>query len=1216
MERRSAAQECILGIDIGSTTVKTVVVDAATRGILWSDYRRHETRQAAALDAQLCAIESRFGDVPPSAMRAFITGSGAAPLAPLIGAKFVQEVNAVTIAVDALHPDVGSVIELGGQDAKIIIYKPAPEGAHASDRRVIASMNDKCASGTGATIDKCVMKVGLSSEALARLAWNGGKLHPVAAKCGVFAETDIVGLVKSGIPAPEVMCSLADAIVAQNLSVLTRGHTLRPRVLLLGGPNTYLPFLQACWRQRIVELWRARGHTCVSDAHPEDLVFVPHNAELYAAYGAAVYGLGELADAGRYLGSAALRASLAEGRSPGGRHAEGPALVANDEERDAFIERFRVPVFVPATFAPGRLVEAYVGIDGGSTSSKAVLLDADGELLFKHYQLSEGNPIADAKQILARLREFVTRQGASLRVLGLGATGYAADILEETIGADANIVETVAHMMSAARLFDDVDVVCDVGGQDIKVLFMAHGEIRNFRLSNQCSAGNGMLLQAMARQFGVAMEDYAATAFRARLSPQFNYGCAVFLDTDRVTFQKEGYAREELMAGLALVLPKNIWQYVVQIPRLAQLGRVFVLQGGTQNNLAAVKAQHDYIVDRVPGAVVRVHPHCGEAGAIGAALEARRVVMRRGATRFVGLDAAIGLGYTTRNDESTVCHFCANACKRTFIDAATPGGRTSRYIAGFSCENGTVESKEALKALITQRNSLKSQYPNLVDYEAELAFKSFHQAEPLPEAGTPIRDVRVRRAWKTLYLGVTRRTFERGFERSCSESAGYRARLRIGMPRVLNMYSTAPLFRTYFEALGVPSRGVVFSDVTSEALWEAGSRYGSIDPCFPSKVALAHIHDLLMVRHRTRPLDFIFFPCLTHLPSFIRGMPDTTACPIVAGVPKVVRAAFTKEGDHFAQAGVAYVDPAITLNEPHYMKKQMFEAWGERLRVTRDESDFAVEQGLAAMQALDCEMQRRGLLLLERLEEENKVGILMLGRPYHNDPGLNHGVLDEFQALGYPVLSIRSIPKEPQWLARFFAGEEATLRIADVWPEAYSTNSAEKVWAAKFAARHPNLVVLDFSSFKCGHDAPTYGMIDDIIGASATPYAALHDIDANKPSGSIKIRVRTYAHALQRHADHLEDLRKARTELERRVDQKRRELTAARRGGGNVEGPHALDKAYASYLAEEKPLVFAQPEPVHDPACGASPPSNVHPITIHRSRPKSTTEADRARRLA
>src|SRR5690606_37362591 len=177
----------------------------------------------------------------------------------------------------------------------------------------------------------------------------------------------------------------------------------------------------------------------------------------------------------------------------------------------------------------------------------------------------------------------------------------------------------------------------------IKVLFMQNGDIKNFRLSNQCSAGNGMLLQAMADQFGVPVTEYADVAFDATLSPQFSYGCAVFLDSDRVNFQKEGYAKEELLAGLAMVLPKNVWQYVVQIPRMAALGTKFVLQGGTQKNLAAVKAQVDYISQRVPGAEIHVHPHTGEAGAIGAALETLRIVERRGHSTFIGLDAAINL---------------------------------------------------------------------------------------------------------------------------------------------------------------------------------------------------------------------------------------------------------------------------------------------------------------------------------------------------------------------------------------------------------------------------------------------------------------------------------------------------------------------------------------------------------------------------------------------
>lgn len=212
-------------------------------------------------------------------------------------------------------------------------------------------------------------------------------------------------------------------------------------------------------------------------------------------------------------------------------------------------------------------------------------------------------------------------------------------------------------MMSAVHQFGDIDVICDIGGQDIKVLFLKNRDIRNFKLSNQCSAGNGMLLQAMADQFGIPVQEYANTAFHADLSPKFSYGCAVFLDADRVNFQKEGYSKEELLAGLALVLPKNVWQYVVQIPRMSELGRKFVLQGGTQYNLAAVKAQVDYIKERVPDAEVYVHPHPGEAGAIGAAMETLRVVKRQGYSSFLGLDAAIDLRYVSRNDESTRCNF-------------------------------------------------------------------------------------------------------------------------------------------------------------------------------------------------------------------------------------------------------------------------------------------------------------------------------------------------------------------------------------------------------------------------------------------------------------------------------------------------------------------------------------------------------------------------------
>lgn len=1126
-----------IGIDVGSTTAKCVVVDADNMEIIWSKYERHETRQAEKVLELLTQIHSDLPQLTSANIKAFITGSGAGPLKQVIGARFVQEVNAVALAVEKLHPDVSSVVELGGQDAKIILFK---ENAETGERQIVTSMNDKCASGTGATIDKCVLKVGVEREKLSSLEFNDKKIHHVAAKCGVFAETDIVNLIKSGVPAAEVLCSLADAIVMQNLSVLTRGNTLTAKVLLLGGPNTYLPFLQQCWKKRIPETWQERGYDPGPENQLDELIIVPDNAEYYAAYGAVVFGMAEQPEDITYQGVTLLSDFILHGRKEKLGDSADKGLLSGLPELESFKAKYQIPLFQQAQFDKGSMIKGYIGLDGGSTSSKAVLIDENGKLLCKQYQLSKGNPIQDAKELLEKIKNYAVEQNCQLEVLGFGATGYAADVLEKSTRCDVNVVETVAHMMSAKESCgDDIDVICDIGGQDIKVLFLQHGQIKNFRLSNQCSAGNGMLLQAMADQFGVKVEEFSDVAFSAELSPKFSYGCAVFLDTDRVNFQKEGFSKEELFAGLAKVLPKNVWQYVVQIPRMSELGRKFVLQGGTQYNQAAVKAQVDYIKDRVPDAVVVVHPYCGEAGAFGAALEAKRTVTRRGYSTFIGLDETIGLKYTSRTDEETRCTFCENNCSRTFIDTETPEGELSRYIAGFSCEKGTVESKEAVVSLNKERRKLKAEYPNLVDYEANMAFR------PLPKDKT-VSEVNVNKISKTKLASF----FTAGKKHTINKLAVKKVRddFRVGIPRVLNHYTNAPFMRAYLDALGLKQTNIVFSDQTSEELWNDGGKYGAIDPCYPAKVSLAHVHHLLYKKHIRKPLDAIWFPCITKIQSFTSSMMASTTCPVVAGTPKVAGAAFTKEKNHFDQSGIRYLDAALDFTDKKLLERQLFETWSDLLSLSEEENSLACMRGWQAMKTVDVELQRRGLQILTEAEKNNTIALLLLGRPYHNDPGLNHEILEEFQSLGYPVLSIRSIPKDTGYLKRFFHNDiekgliEDVFDIRDVWPENYSVNSVQKVWAAKFAARHPNLAVLDLSSFKCGHDAPSYGIVDQIMSVSKTPYMAMHDIDANKPGGSIKIRVKTYAYTLERYQEKLNDRSAQINELEKRVRQKRLEL--------------------------------------------------------------------------
>ncbi|MFQ5791643.1 MAG: BadF/BadG/BcrA/BcrD ATPase family protein [Acidobacteriota bacterium] len=585
LRRGVADRSLMIGLDVGSTTVKAVVVERESDQTVWQDYQRHETKQPEKVLEFLQRIEADLG-LPPEAFRIFIAGSGGAGPSKHFGAKFVQEVTAVSLAVEKLYPEANSVVELGGQDAKIIIFK---EMAGSDKKKKIPSMNDKCAGGTGAVIDKINAKLQTPPDELCQQGYNSIKLHHVAGKCGVFAETDINGLQKQGVPREELMASLFESIVQQNLSVLTRGHTLRPVVVLLGGPNTYIKGMVEAWRYNVPLIWEERNIP-LPDRPVEELIAVPDNGQYFAAIGAVEFGKQEEPDVGWYTGTADLQHYLEVGRKEEKLAKGSRGLAERPEELEAFLARFRKEPWEPTRFDQGQVVTAFIGLDGGSTSTKAVLLSVEKVLLAKAYQLSKGNPIEDTIEVFRTLLTQVESQGATLEVLGVGTTGYAKDVLKDALNADVALVETVAHTMSALHYYDEVDVICDVGGQDIKIIILKNGQVKDFRLNTQCSAGNGYFLQNTAEGLGYPVEQFAEIAFSAETMPEFGYCCAVFMQTDIVDFQRQGWRAEEIMAGLADVLPKNIWLYVCQMPNLAKLGRTFVLQGGTQHNLAAVKS--------------------------------------------------------------------------------------------------------------------------------------------------------------------------------------------------------------------------------------------------------------------------------------------------------------------------------------------------------------------------------------------------------------------------------------------------------------------------------------------------------------------------------------------------------------------------------------------------------------------------------------------------
>ncbi|WP_229678002.1 BadF/BadG/BcrA/BcrD ATPase family protein [Caldovatus sediminis] len=715
-------------MDVGSTTVKAVVVrDGA---VLWQDYQRHNTRQAEKVLDFLGRMEAEAG-LEPGRDRIFFTGSGAGLLAPLVGGKLIQEVVAVAAAVERLHPDVLFVSEIGGEDMKTIFFTPAGGG-----RSKQVFMQSACSGGTGTFIEKTARKLQIPAEALASMPYEGRSLHKISSKCGIFAETDANTLVKGGVPVEEIIASLFEAVVYQNLATLTKGNTPLPEVLLLGGPNLFFSGLQQAWRRHLGNLWQQRRIALPEGRTAADLIRVPAEALYYAALGCVEIGGKEPEGVATYAGTDRLRWWIEVGQHEQKAREGARGLVRDGQELAAFLETYGRPRnahamrVVPEAerVRPGRPV--MIGCDFGSTTTKAVVISPEQEMLFSCYVQSRGNPIEDAQALLRQIRE------AGFRDIGaLALTGYGKDLLKDILGADVGVVETVAHAKAALHFFPDADVICDVGGTDVKVMILRQGTVSDFRLNSQCSSGNGAFLQGVADRYGVPLERYAERAFEAKSMPTLAMGCGVFLQSDIVNQQRKGWSSEEIMASLAAVLPLNVWVYAGQLQNLRAVGRRFVLQGGTHRNLAVVKAQVDFITAKVPDAEVMIHPYSGEAGAIGAALCALEAWRDGRPTRFRGFEAIEALAHRSTTNEHTVCRWCPVNCRRTFIDVQLPGGKGrpwskvpveegwERVISGNSCPKGLVEDANEMRVVKARMEEQRRVHPNLGELVREEAFR-------------------------------------------------------------------------------------------------------------------------------------------------------------------------------------------------------------------------------------------------------------------------------------------------------------------------------------------------------------------------------------------------------------------------------------------------------------------------------------------------------------
>ena len=738
----------ICGIDVGSTTCKYVLVSPDGE-LLAQAYERHNTKQADKVLEFLNFLESKHG-LAPGEDRIFFTGSGAGIIAPFVGAKIIQEVVAVAAAVEKHHPAVRFVSEIGGEDMKTIFFS----GSEGSKSKQVL-MQSACSGGTGTFIEKTARKLEIPPEKLSTMRYSGYTLHKVSSKCGIFAEADANTLLKAGVPVEEIIASLFEAVVYQNLATLTRGNTPSPEILLLGGPNLFFTGLQEAWRHHLTKVWKERKVEIGGDKDPASLIVVPNDALYYAAQGCVEVGRGEQSSAGMYQGTEKLRWWIDEGQHEEKKKLGRGGLWRDPEELQSFKARYsgsngngkgnghsngngngngnghHRPAHADTMAQSGRLGSVVVGCDFGSTTAKAVCMSPEKELLFSCYALSRGNPIEDAKSLFRQIREAV----GTGEILGLAITGYGKDLLKGILGADCPVVETIAHATAGLHYFPDADCICDVGGVDVKIMILNNGAVTDFRLNSQCSSGNGAFLQGVAERFDIPMGDMADRAFQAEAMPQLSMGCGVFLQSDIVNQQRKGWQADEILAALCAILPLNVWIYAGGLNNLQQVGRKYILQGGTHKNLAVVKTQVDFILSKIPEAEVVVHPYSGEAGAIGAALVALEWWQKGGQTKFRGFDAIEKLAYKTTTAIDTVCHWCPVNCQRSFIDVELDGGTGrmwskvplgegwERVIVNNSCPKGLVEDLNEMKVIKAEIERTKNAYPNVADVVRKEAFR-------------------------------------------------------------------------------------------------------------------------------------------------------------------------------------------------------------------------------------------------------------------------------------------------------------------------------------------------------------------------------------------------------------------------------------------------------------------------------------------------------------
>ena len=624
-----------VGLDVGSTTIKCVVLDD-TDNLIYSTYERHYSHILEKSEELLRRVAERYGRTADLA----ISGSAGMGMAESVGVPFVQEVFATRVAANRLAPGTDCIIELGGEDAKILFLTGGME----------VRMNGSCAGGTGAFIDQMATLLKMSADEMDAAAQRAEKTYTIASRCGVFAKSDIQPLINQGARAEDISASIYQAVVNQTIAGLAQGRPIHGNVLYLGGPLTF----SRCLRESFDHTLGVKG-AC------------PENSLLFVALGAAFYSdqafdLDRVADDLQKHGAAETYRSQ-------------PPLFTSREEYEAFRARHAKAAVPRVPFGADYAAPVHIGIDSGSTTVKVVVIDQEARILFTDYQPNLGNPVPLIREVLQKLYD----EHPALHVASVTTTGYGEDLAKNAFHADYGVVETVAHFTAARHFLPNVDFIIDIGGQDMKCFKIEDGAISNIFLNEACSSGCGSFLQTFAQALGYDVKEFARLGLFAERPVDLGSRCTVFMNSSVKQAQKDGATIENISAGLSISVVKNAIYKVIRASSPEELGRNIVVQGGTFYNEAVLRA-----FEKEMGVEVIRPDIAGLMGAYGAAL------FGRGKARADQISTLLdrqGLADFRQETESRVCGLCGNNCQltiNTFADGATfiSGNRCDRPVTG------------------------------------------------------------------------------------------------------------------------------------------------------------------------------------------------------------------------------------------------------------------------------------------------------------------------------------------------------------------------------------------------------------------------------------------------------------------------------------------------------------------------------------------------------